>query len=360
MSRLIALLRADLTAMTDATEAIVHREHPELVARVGTADVRLGVAHTHERFVAILDDTAPDDRARHIAFGAATAAAGASVEELMAAYRIGAQVGWRRVLAFAADLDLPGDVALTLASKSMAYMDELAANSLEGFAREAEAAQGARARARQALLDALLDGRGDDADALAAAAGWPLPARLRVAVLLSAEGHRFDDRILLLGRADGVAVAVAREEDADALLAEELPLAAGPAVAADQAPLSLARARRLAALARAGVLPADRPHRWEDHLADLIVHADAGAGEALVAARLDPLRDASPARERLLRETLQAWLDHPGRPREIAKALHLHHQTVRYRLTRLRERLGDDLDDPSARFELGLALRLAA
>ena len=41
-----------------------------------------------------------------------------------------------------------------------------------------------------------------------------------------------------------------------------------------------------------------------------------------------------------------------------ARALHLHHQTVRYRLARLRERFGDDaLDDPQARFELALALR---
>ncbi len=40
----------------------------------------------------------------------------------------------------------------------------------------------------------------------------------------------------------------------------------------------------------------------------------------------------------------------------MARALHLHPQTVRYRLTRLRELLGDALDDPDARFELELAL----
>jgi DNA-binding PucR family transcriptional regulator len=68
---------------------------------------------------------------------------------------------------------------------------------------------------------------------------------------------------------------------------------------------------------------------------------------------------SSRPRARLLRETLAAWLEHPGRPREIARVLHLHHQTVRYRIARLRERFGDALDDPDARFELALALRWA-
>jgi DNA-binding PucR family transcriptional regulator len=38
----------------------------------------------------------------------------------------------------------------------------------------------------------------------------------------------------------------------------------------------------------------------------------------------------------------------------------VHPQTVRYRLARLRERFGADLDDPDARFELELALRAQA
>jgi DNA-binding PucR family transcriptional regulator len=41
----------------------------------------------------------------------------------------------------------------------------------------------------------------------------------------------------------------------------------------------------------------------------------------------------------------------------MADALGLHVQTVRYRLAKLRERLGDALDDPADRLELALALR---
>jgi hypothetical protein len=355
LNTLAARLRADLPAIVTATVAEVHAEQPELAARIGAAEVRRGIAHTHERFVRILEGAAAEDDASNVTFGATAAAVGVSVEALMAGYRIGAQIGWRHLLDHADALALPGSVALAVASQSMAYMDELAAESLEGFAREADAVHGARARARQALLAALIDGRADEARTLAAAAGWPLPARLRVAVLLAPEAERVDARAVLLGGADGAALAVVDAGDEDALAAT--PHAAGPEVAPEEAPVSLAGARRLADLARTGVLPADAPLRWDDHLADLVVHADAAAGRALAARRLHALADPSPARERLLRETLAAWLDHPGRPREIARVLHLHHQTVRYRLARLRERLGDDLDDPRARFELRLALR---
>ena len=357
MKTLAALLRADLAALTDETEGLLHHEQPTLVGRVDAALRREGIGHTHARFVALLEGETEDESARHVAFGAAMAGAGVTVEELLAGYRVGAQVGWRHVTRHARALELSADAVLALAGAAMAYTDELAANSIEGFAREAAAATGARARERQALLDALIAGDDTAARALAAAAGWPLPARLRVAVLLAPAGA-LDERVLLLGQAGGAALAVAREEDAAALLEAGVALAAGPAVPPEQAPLSLARARRVAALTLAGVLPGDRALAWEDHLADLVVHADDGAAEALAARRLAPLDGLPEARARLLRETLAAWLEHPGRPREIARGLHLHHQTVRYRLARLRERFGDAaLDDPEARFELALALR---
>jgi DNA-binding PucR family transcriptional regulator len=44
----------------------------------------------------------------------------------------------------------------------------------------------------------------------------------------------------------------------------------------------------------------------------------------------------------------------------MAAAMHVHPQTARYRIARLRELLGDQLDDPDARFELQLALRAEA
>lgn len=60
-----------------------------------------------------------------------------------------------------------------------------------------------------------------------------------------------------------------------------------------------------------------------------------------------------------LRRTLAAWLDHPGDPRAAAGALHVHPNTVRYRLRQLTEHLGEDtLADPAARLALRLQLRV--
>ncbi len=57
-----------------------------------------------------------------------------------------------------------------------------------------------------------------------------------------------------------------------------------------------------------------------------------------------------------LRETLRAWLLHHGRRDEIAAALFVHPQTVRYRMQQLRDVYGDRLEDPDWVLRLTLAL----
>ncbi|MBC8092791.1 MAG: helix-turn-helix domain-containing protein, partial [Pseudonocardia sp.] len=54
--------------------------------------------------------------------------------------------------------------------------------------------------------------------------------------------------------------------------------------------------------------------------------------------------------------TLRAWLDAHGDVTATAAALHVHPQTVRYRLAQLRDTFGDALDDPTTRLELAVAL----
>lgn len=46
-------------------------------------------------------------------------------------------------------------------------------------------------------------------------------------------------------------------------------------------------------------------------------------------------------------ETLRAWLDHPGNLKAAATALHVHPNTVRYRMAQVRAHLGVDLNDPT-------------
>ena len=106
---------------------------------------------------------------------------------------------------------------------------------------------------------------------------------------------------------------------------------------------------RLAAIELAG----GHQHRSEpilvdDHLLDLVLRADPALLDRLSTRLLAPL-DAVPeaARERLA-VTLLAWLAHAGARNAVAEALHVHPQTVRYRMTQLREIFGDGAGRPRA------------
>jgi sugar diacid utilization regulator len=133
--------------------------------------------------------------------------------------------------------------------------------------------------------------------------------------------------------------------------------ALGPAVVPRDAGRSLQWARKALELVQLGALPSGRPTRVEDHLAAMIMLGDQDIARALVARRLGPL-EALPGgeRDRLL-ETLGAWLAHQRHTPSVAAELHVHPQTVRYRVGRLRELLGGTLEDADGRFELELALR---
>jgi purine catabolism regulator len=60
----------------------------------------------------------------------------------------------------------------------------------------------------------------------------------------------------------------------------------------------------------------------------------------------------------VLRQTLKAYLDNNGSPTETAERLHLHRNTVLYRLGRIQSVLGQDLRDAEVRLTLHLALKI--
>jgi DNA-binding PucR family transcriptional regulator len=100
----------------------------------------------------------------------------------------------------------------------------------------------------------------------------------------------------------------------------------------------------------------DASYDTEEHLAELILAADPGAVADLRARVLEPLSALRPATRAKLAETLRAWLLYQGRRDDIAAALFVHPQTVRYRMGQLRELYGDRLDDPATIRDLTLAL----
>jgi DNA-binding PucR family transcriptional regulator len=94
----------------------------------------------------------------------------------------------------------------------------------------------------------------------------------------------------------------------------------------------------------------------DDHLVELVLTADREAADDLRRHALAPLAELRPTTAERLAETLRSWLLHQGRRDAVAADLFVHSQTVRYRMTQLRELYGDRLNDPTTILELTVAL----
>jgi DNA-binding PucR family transcriptional regulator len=129
----------------------------------------------------------------------------------------------------------------------------------------------------------------------------------------------------------------------------------GHPVPLEHLPASVRIAEVAATLQRSGVITED-PVFADEHLDAIIVHRDPRLLEALRRQVLEPLDRQSPGTRARLTETLASWLRHQGDRQAVAAELHIHPQTVRYRLTQLHELFGSALDDPATRARLTLAL----
>jgi PucR C-terminal helix-turn-helix domain len=334
--------------------------------------LRDGVAAALRQFIGLIAgaaDHAALDRRLYRELGAFEFREGRTLDSLLAAYRLGARVAWRRAAAAATDAGHDAETLALLAEAVFAYIDELSAASAEGYAAEQFASVHETERRRAGLLGLLVQRLPAEPAAVeraARAAGWPLPDRLAVLVWAPESRSAALPPDTLRGRAGDLPVAVVPDPDAPGRHAQlagglgRATAAIGPSVTWPYAGRSLQRARQALELARRGLLPRRRLLVAGDHLATLLVHADPELAAELAQVRLAPLHDLPGRAGERLAETLRAWLDHHGSAPAAAAALDLHPQTVRHRLRRLRDVLGDELDDPAARFELALALRCAA
>jgi purine catabolism regulator len=77
-----------------------------------------------------------------------------------------------------------------------------------------------------------------------------------------------------------------------------------------------------------------------------------------VADTLGPLASDPRSGAGVLLDTLDTYLAHGGNASQAAAALHLHRNTLAYRLRRVAQITGLDVDDPEARLRLHLALKV--
>ncbi|MGW5055375.1 helix-turn-helix domain-containing protein [Actinokineospora sp. NPDC004072] len=289
-------------------------------------------------------------------------AQGRTTDALQSAVRVGARAAWRRIRVAAADLGVPTETLLVLADRIFAYVDELCAVAIAGYAEAQAAAGGALERRRKQLLKMLMADPPVSPHAvreLAGSADWPLPAEVVAVALEPADDDPADLGPDVLADLGGPAPCLVVPEWTDAVAAA-LPgrrIAVGPAVPVERAAHSLAVARRALGLVQRGALPATPVLRCADHLPALVLMADEYLLAQIVEQALAPFDELTAKQRDRLTATLLAWLETRGGVNEIATRLAVHPQTVRYRMHQLEELLGERLEDPGERLALEIALR---
>lgn len=369
-----------LPELDDAAEEVIgaiQREVPEYARPHDdsyTATVRRAVRHALHQFAQQIADPATPREGTAQLFrdiGRIEAAEGRSLEPLQTALRLGARVAWRRLYEAAGHGSLGTDVLARIGEAIFLYLDELAAACAEGFTQACAEVGGEMERRRRRLLDLVVAdppvSRQAIAD-LARAAGWALPRKIAAVALA---GHSQDsgplpplppEVLIDMGRPDPCALVPDPDGPGGADRIERglrgWTGAVGPAVPLARASSSLRWARQALALSRRGIIsPGPGVTRCDEHLATLLIFSDEDLVQGLAANRLAPLGQLRPAQQDTLADTLLAWLQNAGNARETARRLHVHPQTVRYRLRQLYQLFGEVLLDADVRFDLEIALR---
>lgn len=355
-------LKPALPAAIEHVIDVVTREVPAYSGpdeRVA-ATLRAGVGMALARLVDLMGTDEPaltESAALYERIGAGEYGAGRGLADLLSAYQIGARAAWQSLSRAGVAAGVSPKEVSQLAEAVFAYIDQLSAASIAGYTQAQVADAGRREALRSELVERLLAGEAgsEGVATLAAEVHWPLPT---TAMVVIPRGEVLPPALpgALVGRTSQGAVALVAGPITPGLhtwLQAATPeVAVGLPVPLAEAARSLAQARGLVSLPVGGSLQAD------DHLADLLVRADPALGRALRGQVLAPFAGLPESRREPLLATLRSWLLHAGNRTDVGRELHIHPQTVSYRMDRVRDLLGEGLDDPRRRWELLLALMI--
>ncbi len=132
-------IEPELPEATEEILATIAREVPEyarpLEGAFGVA-IRTGVSEALRQFVDLIRDPGAGrepGRDVYVGLGRAELREGRTLDALQSAYRVGARVAWRRVSAAARRGGADPEQVGLLAEAIFAYIDELSADSVEGY-----------------------------------------------------------------------------------------------------------------------------------------------------------------------------------------------------------------------------------
>lgn len=368
-------LRDDLEAVADEVVQAIVKHVPEY-AGTSARKLRSVAVEALTLFVDLIAD--PESQGDAVSsmyheLGRTMAREDRGLDPLQSALRVGGMQAWRRLSRTAEGLGLGSAVLSALGDLALHTAHEVAEAAARGYTEEQLRGSDQLERHRRRLMGLLL-GEGpvspEAVHDLAHVARWPVPRQVAVVVLASSPDIRdetwpltaSDVLVDMESRPPRMLVPDPHHQNhfagrTFALAMRDRPAAIGPTVSLTQAARSLLWATRALGLMGRGILPRQGVVRCVDHLSTLLLHSDEPLLDELRSQVLAPLDTVSAGQRARHVETLLAWLLSGNNVPDVAARLHLHPQSVRYRLRQLKQLFGDTLDDPDTRLDLILALR---
>ena len=375
-----ALGRAALSRLDEMTDTLVEAILSTDASYGGPGptpreDLRRSCRDNLERILQTLAGSTPpevDQLGPPRATGRRRAEQGMPLESVLHSYRVGFRIIWEGLVAQARDEGPAGVEALVQAASEVWELVDVFSSSVADSYRETEAEFARRdARRRDALVDALLEGRGSErAVAADAAAALDLPEHGRYAVvvlagedasrsaapLLAARGVRSawrsrTDRevgLLCLGSTDPELVVT--------LLGADGSLRGGVSPEVDGL-ASVDVGHRLAETALRALPPgAATVAALDTRLAGALLVTAPDLAARLVERALGPVLSLERDEGAVLLDTLRTWLDTGGSAGQTGARLYCHRNTVLNRLRRLEALTGRSLERVDHLVEWSLAL----
>jgi PucR C-terminal helix-turn-helix domain/GGDEF-like domain len=309
--------------------------------------------------------------------GRRRARAGVPLAAVMAAYRVAARYLWDCLADAAARGAVPAGVTLRAASEMWLALDTFTQEMADGYREEIAFQVLSQEEERSAVVQALLEGRLDEANLWEAADILRIPLRgsyVVIAAHVPGPGRHALPQAEAALRRIGVISAWRLLPDAEVgiawlpgprahllRLADCLHSLSAGLVGVSPCYHDLrhtARNLRLARIALRSAFAAQRVTVFDRDLLAVAAGSDPEVMRRVAGSILAGLGQIPAGQRPVLLATLGAWLDNGGSASKAASVLFCHPNTVRHRMRRLEQLTGRSLSDPRGIAELSLAFEI--
>jgi hypothetical protein len=298
----------------------------------------------------------------------ADARAGIPLEDAVRAYQVGGLVGWRTFRAVSKPHE---SAAATLGTERfLSFVERVSAAVSAAYMEEGERLGLPEERRWRALLDALCENRPIDADlkTLAAQLGFPLDQSYRLFAAFGVESAESGPTLSSYLRSQGllpafegdlvIGLAPADFNRKDALATRSEVFALFEPVARNELADGLIQVRQLVEIAR--TLGRSGEVSEGDLLLERLLAGSPRLAAQLQRLVLSPLDRRDDGHDAGLSKTLEVFVTNALERKTTAGLLHVHPNTLDYRLKQIKELTGIDLHQPDDLAMVALALKLSS